>query len=118
MEYEAAPTVTTQPGPAEAALTGGRLGPVAEEAGGSFTEVLQGRPGGGGPEAQHGQVPPDAGHLGPGAGAAAGGGTPGAAPGGGDSVRRKISSGLQAVGRGLTGGISKVGRSVLRAMPY
>jgi len=82
VEYEPPPTVT-QLGPADAALSGGRLGPVAEESGGSFT---QGHP-------------PDAGHLGPEAG---GGIDSGAQQGGGQAVRRKITGGLQAVGRGLS----------------
>lgn len=82
VEYEPLPTVT-QLGPAEAALSGGRLGPVAEESGSSFTEVLQ----------------PDVGHLGPGAG---GSSDAQAHQGGGQAVRRKISGGLQAVGRGLS----------------
>lgn len=81
VDYEPPPTVT-QLGPTEAALPG-RLGPVAEEASGSFSEGHR----------------PDAGHLGPGAG---GGGDAHAHQGGGQAVRRKISGGLQAVGRGLS----------------
>lgn len=82
VEYEPPPTVT-QLGPADAALSGGRLGPVAEESGGSFT---QGHP-------------PDAGHLGPEAGGSI---DSTAQQGGGQAVRRKITGGLQAVGRSLS----------------
>jgi hypothetical protein len=82
VEYEPSPTVT-QMGPGEAALPGGRLGPVAEESGASFSEVHH----------------LDAGHLGPGAGGSA---DAHVQPGGGQAVRRKISGGLQAVGRSLS----------------